>query len=150
MDPLNPNSPRQNNKQKKKGQPKKAPLLRNILTSVGIFLLLIIIYSAIVENANQLKTVPISQLATDISAGKVTKIDVKGDILEVTYANNDKRQTQKEADAALTQSLANYGVSKEKLAAVQINIVGENGLMFWILNLAPFVIPLLFIALFII
>ena len=146
---MNPLNTQQNNKGKKKGAPEKTPLWRNIFTSIGIFVVLIFIYSVITGGTSQAKNIPLSQLAADISAGKVTSIVVKTDTLDIVYANGDKRQAQKEADAALTQSLTNYGVAKDKLAAVQIDIQGDSGFLYWFLNLAPFVIPLIFVIVFI-
>ena len=146
---MNPFNQQQNNKGKKKGSNAKSPLLRNILTSLAIFVVLVVIYSLIVENNTQEKSIPLSQLAADISAGKVTSVTVKDTTLNVIYTNGDKRQSQKEVDAALTQSLTNYGVDKTKLAAVQIDNQSDSGFMYWFINLAPFVIPIIFIAIFI-
>jgi cell division protease FtsH len=143
---MNPNT--QQNKGKKKGG-NKTPLWRNILTSLTIFVILIIVYSAIVGSTSQVKTIPLSQLAADITAGKVTSITIKTDTLDIVYANGDKRQSQKEPDAALTQSLTNYGVAKDKLAGVQIDIQSDSGFIYWVVNLAPFIIPILFIGIFI-
>src|ERR1035437_10071812 len=120
---MNPNTP-QNDKGKKKGG-SEAPVWRNVLPSLVIFIALILVYSLIVQSTSQPKSIPLSQSASDISAGKVTSITVNGDTLNVVYANGDTSQSQKEADSALTQSLANHGVDKIKLAAVQINIQSD-------------------------
>lgn len=141
---MNPET-QKNNKGKKKGGD-SPPLWRNIFTSFLIFVVLILAYSFFVGNTSQVQTIPFSQLANDISAGKVTSITIKVDKLDIIYANGDKRQAQKEADAALTQSLTNYGVAKEKLAAVKVDVQTDSGFMFWFLNLAPFILPIIFIA----
>ena len=91
MNPFSNKDQKSNNKGKKKPSSSRNPLWRNVLTSIAIFLLLIVVYSAIVENNNKPQTIPISQLATDVTAGKVTKISVKNDELTVTYANGDTR-----------------------------------------------------------
>ena len=146
---MNPFNQQQNNKGKKKGVVGKNPLWRNILTSLAIFIFLVVIYSFISNNSEKVKDIPISQLASDISAGKVASITVQLDTLDIVYVNGDKRQAQKETGTALTQSFSNYGVPKEKLAAVQIDVKGESGFLFWVLNLAPFIIPIIFIGIFI-
>ena len=144
---MNPNT-QPNNKGKKKGVG-GTPLWRNVFTSLTIFVVLILIYSAIVQSTSEVATIPLSQLATDIGAGEVKSITIKVNTLEVVYVNGDKRQAQKEPDAALTQSLSNYGVDKDKLATVQIDVQSESGFLFWVINLAPFIIPIIFIAIFI-
>ena len=147
MNPNNNNDQKGNNKAKKKVPlPPKQPVWRNLITSILVFIVLIIVYSLIVSSGSKSPTIPLSQLASDVNQGKVTTIDVNGDQLDVIYSNGDKKISQKEIGTALTESLVNYGVAKDKLAGVQIDIVAENGFMYWVINLAPFVIPLVFIA----
>jgi hypothetical protein len=65
--------------------------------------------------------------------------------LEVHYdtkGNVIKSQRKKRAQL-LTDTLVNYGVTPEKLNRVAIEVKNQNGLGFWILNLAPFILPLI-------
>jgi cell division protease FtsH len=55
------------------------------------------------------------------------------------------KQARKEDGTALTQTLVNYGVPLAKLNTLQIEVKSETGLGYWILNLAPFVLPIIFI-----
>ncbi len=146
---MNPNSQQKNKGNKKKGKDNKSSFWRNLITSLSIFIILIIIYSSIVGSTNQVPNIPISQLASDVTAGKVTSITVTDDTLNIVYTNGDKKQAEKEVGTALTESLVNYGVTKDKLAGVQINIQSQSGFMYWLINLAPFIIPIVFIAIFI-
>src|SRR5207244_3368398 len=93
--------------------------------------------------------IPISQLSGDIKAGLVKSITVKGDTLELDYKNGDKKISKKEESEALSQTLVNYGVSKDELASLSINIKNESGLGYWFLNLSPIIFPILFILIFI-
>ncbi|HAO64624.1 TPA: cell division protein FtsH [Candidatus Taylorbacteria bacterium] len=146
---MNPFNKQQNNKGKKKNGGTKNPLWRNIFTSLAIFVVLIIVYSFIVGSSSTVKSIPLSQLATDITAGTVKSIAIKSDTLDIVYNNGDKREAKKEPDSSLTQSLVNYGVPKDKLAAVQVDVQSDSGFVFWVINLAPFIVPIIFIALFI-
>jgi cell division protease FtsH len=91
------------------------------------------------------ETVPISQIATDIAAGKITSLKVSGDTIDATYNDEKKtvKESRKENESSLTETLATYHIPQDKLDAVQISIVDESGVRFWVLTLVPFVFPLI-------
>lgn len=130
-------------------------LFSNIINVVLILLIIVSLYSMITGTGRSIENIPISQLASDISAGLVKQIDVSGNNLTVTYnlagtsTEEIIKKSQKEEATALTDTLANYQVAQEKLSAVQINIEDESGFSYWLLILGPFLIPLIFIGFFI-
>jgi len=123
-------------------------LMRNLLGTLIIFIILSTVYSAIAENTKKTTQIPLSELSTDIIAEKVSKISVDADALTIEYKNGDKKESKKEDGTALTQTLVNYGVTPEKLAKVSIDIKKQSGLLFWLINLAPIIFPILFIVFF--
>jgi ATP-dependent Zn protease len=74
---------------------------------------------------------------------------VSGDDLDITYTDKTKRASKKEPDSSLTTTLTNYGVTKEALAKVSIDIKRQSSWQFWLTALAPFLAPLLLIAFFV-
>ncbi len=140
-------------------KPSKGPLsvFSKILNAIFILLLLSTLYSMVFTGNSKKDEISLSQLATDISLGTVEKIVVKGDNLSITYlatstATGTKaviKESKKEEGVALTQTLSNYKVPQEKLAKINIDIGSDTGFGFWFLNLAPFLIPLLLIGVFI-
>ena len=115
-----------------------------------IFLVLMTLYSFISESRSAASEIPISEVAADIIRGDVGEIKVSGESLMVVYTKgNIEKKSQKEPGVALSQTLVNYGVPPEKLQAIKISVERESGLAYWFLNLAPFIIPILFIAVFI-
>ena len=56
----------------------KGSIFSNIINIVLILLIIVSLYSMISGNGKKAENIPISQLATDISAGLVSKIDVSG------------------------------------------------------------------------
>ncbi|HEY4517343.1 MAG TPA: ATP-dependent zinc metalloprotease FtsH [Candidatus Paceibacterota bacterium] len=120
----------------------------NLAGTILIFLILLSIYSFVVENQQTIETIALSQLAADINAGKVSTIIIKGDNLDLTYADKVVKKAKKETDAALTESLKNYGVASEKLAKVSIEVQNQSGFRYWLTNLAPFLIPLILLVFF--
>ncbi len=122
---------------------------RNILTTILVLFILSGIYSGITDSTQTPPTVPISQLSTDIIAGNVQSIDIVGDTLRLHYKDGTNKEAQKESDASLSQTVANFGVTPEQLAKVTVTVKQDRGFLFWIVNLAPIIIPILFILFFV-
>ena len=122
----------------------------NVATSIVLLLLLAGVYSYFVGSEKPSpEQIPISQVAQDIQAGKVSDVSVDGNDLTVTYADKSERLSKKEPDVALSQTLSNYGVAKDALDKVNITIASQSGWQFWLTVLAPFIAPLLLIAFFV-
>jgi cell division protease FtsH len=121
----------------------------NLMTAFLIFLVIVFVYSLFADNTPNATDVPISTIATDISAGTISEITVKGTDVIAKYADGSTKQAKKENETALSETLVNYGVAKENLEKVKITIENDRGAGYWILNLLPFILPILFIALFV-
>ncbi len=128
----------------------------NLGMSVLLLLMLAGAYSYFAgASAEKPEQIAISQLAQDINKGLVKEVKVDGDDLAITYlpaaegAEGVEKESKKEPDAALTDTLTNYGVSRESLDKVVINIERQGSFQFWLVALAPFLAPLLLIAFFV-
>jgi len=126
----------------------KRPLWVNVATTLLILLVLVTAYSLIAEKNSNVVEAPISEIVADVNSGTISQIIVKGETLEVHYKDETQKTSKKEEGVALTDTLLNYGVSPEALAAVSIKIQGESGLAYWLITLAPIIIPIIFIVLF--
>lgn len=116
--------------------------------SIGLLILFVIsgIYSAIVENSLKENKITLSELTKDITAGKVSNIIVRGDKITAEYTDKTIRLTMKEADSSVTETLVRYGLTAEKLNSVKISTEGPSGFLFLISQIAPFIIPIIFIV----
>ncbi|HYC83303.1 MAG TPA: ATP-dependent metallopeptidase FtsH/Yme1/Tma family protein, partial [Candidatus Paceibacterota bacterium] len=112
-----------------------------ILSGLFILALIVALYSALVDRQTSTDTISLSEVAQGIIAGQISSIEVQGDEIEVRYANEEVKKSKKEAEAGLSETLANYGVTPEQLARVKIEIAGETGFAFWLLNILPIAIP---------
>lgn len=124
----------------------------NLLTSVVFLFLFVGAYVYLAENpTTKPEDISISQVAADITAGKVASVEVDGDDLALTYTDEAKttKVSKKEPDTALSQTLANYGVTPAALDRVAVTIKRESALSYWFSVLAPFLAPLLLILFFI-
>lgn len=146
-------TPQSEGPRKGKRKPKPRGFVSNLFTTIIIFLILITGYSFIVENQKETEQLSLSQVAQDIRGGQVESISIEGDRLTLTYIGDTEesvgRYAFKESGTALSDTLVNYGVTAEMLESVEISVDNPRGLGFWLVNLAPFLIPVVFILFFI-
>ena len=97
------------------------------------------------------ETIGISQLASDIQAGKVSAISISGEQAEITY--NDEvhtlKATKKEPGSSLSQTLYNLGVTPAALDKVTITVATQSQWYVLAENILPFLAPLLLIVFFV-
>ena len=130
--------------------PGDSSIMNYVIAVIVIFIVLSAVYSFVSGTVSAKPAVEtISELASDIKGGLVKSVVVRGDSLEAEYKTGEKKTSKKEDSEALSQTLVNYGVSKDQISAVQIDIQNENSLGYWFVNLAPIICPVLFILLFI-
>ncbi|MEX0931578.1 MAG: ATP-dependent zinc metalloprotease FtsH [Candidatus Paceibacterota bacterium] len=136
-------------KAQKTPKPPQNKLWSNIATTLLIFLVISILYSLVAGNRSEIETISLSKLAEDITAGEVSAIQVEGSKLAITYTDETEKISKKEAESALSETLSNYGVPVEALRNIEVTIDNPGGFTFWLFNLLPFLIPILFIVFFI-
>ncbi|MFA5999875.1 MAG: ATP-dependent zinc metalloprotease FtsH [Candidatus Paceibacterota bacterium] len=138
------------NKEEKKGKKgkKDTKLSSSIMGVILIFLLITATYIVFSDVNKKEDEVAISVLAKSVSSGEVKKIVVEGERLTITYKDDSVKKSQKEASSSLSQTLTNYGVKADVLANTDIEVKNDTGFGFWLLNVLPILIPILFIVFF--
>ncbi|MFN4181337.1 MAG: ATP-dependent zinc metalloprotease FtsH [Candidatus Paceibacteria bacterium] len=139
------------NQEETKGKgkkPKESKFWGSIASTIFIFMILTALYLALSGSTEKPALIPISEVAKSVSLGEVQTILVEGQKLTLTMTNGSIQEAKKEPEASLSETLANYGVTKESLANVKIEIKNEAGFGFWLGNILPFALPILFIILF--
>lgn len=126
----------------------RGTFLNNVVGTLLIFIAIISIYTYMEGDKAKVTKISISELATDINAGKVESISVTNDDLSIVYLNQEggtkiEKESKKEAQSSLTETLSNLGVEKEKIAAVKIENKVDSGVSYWLLNILPFLFPVL-------
>ena len=121
------------NQKEPKGKGKKgkeAPNFSgNIIGAILIFMIITALYLVISSTSKVVPEVSISDLASSVQTGDVKSIVVEGEKLTITYKDNSIKTSKKETEASLSQTLFNYGVKPESLAATNIQVKDEGG--FW-------------------
>lgn len=119
---------------------------KNIITALLIFMILAGVYSLITEGVKKTETISLSQLAVEINSGNVAEIIVNGDDLQIKFKDDSTKASRKEAEAALSQTLVNYGVAKEHMDGVSLSVHNPSGFWVVVANVLPFLLPLLVVA----
>ncbi len=148
---LKPNKNKGEKSEKDGSKPPKLgrrQLISNVLTAIIIFMLITSLYSVIMENRKTDKTITLSKVAEKVIAGEVKKLTVEGENLTVLFKNDTTEKSKKEREASISETLKNYGVSPEQLSKAEIEIKSDTGFSFWLVNILPFFIPIIFILLF--
>ena len=115
--------------------------------AILIFVLLIVSYSFL-SSGKKPEMVSLSDLAQNIVAGTVVSIDIKTDDLSIVYKDGSTKISKKEVDTPLTTTLKNYNITPAELSAVKISVVNDQGFLYWFANLAPILLPILFVIFF--
>lgn len=124
-------------------------LVSYIVSVLIIFIILSAAYSFISGRSDDVPAVSLSQMSSDIKGGLVKSIVVRGNDLDLTYADDAQKTSKKEEGEALSQSLSNFGVTAAELSMVSIDIKNETGIGYWLLNISPILLPIIFIFVFI-
>ncbi len=123
--------------------------MKNITTVIILFLAISGILILYQERAPKPETLALSNLVSEINDGRIAKIEVSANDLSVTRTDDSEAEARKEPESSLSETLANYGVDPEALAVVDIEIKKESGTAFWAGTLLPFLVPLVFIGIFV-
>jgi cell division protease FtsH len=127
--------------------------MKSSLKSFLIFVVVVLAIGAIFSfydiQKDKEENISLIELSNSIRADEIEKINIAGDKLSVEFRDGTIKNGQKEREESLTQTLANLGVSGDKLSATNIEIGDESGLNFWALTLLPFLIPFLLIGFFV-
>jgi len=121
---------------------------KNILFILLIMMIMAGVYSLLAGQMEVKNEIPISQIVSEINGGNIKSIGVKGDTLEIVFIDGKIAQSKKEAEASLTDTLMNYGVSAEQLAKVSVDIKSPSGSSVWLGTVLPLALPIIIIVLF--
>jgi len=124
----------------------KNTLVKNLIIFVLVIFFIASIFSLYNVSTEKTAVIGIDKLVTEIQQGQLKKIDIKGDVLELTLQDDSKQEVYKETAEPLSTLLANLGVKNEDLKKVAIEVKAESGWQFWMSTILPFLIPFVLIV----
>ncbi|MDD2696550.1 MAG: ATP-dependent zinc metalloprotease FtsH [Candidatus Pacebacteria bacterium] len=123
-------------------------LIKNFIFILLILLVVSSIFTAFSKPFKKETEISLTQLVNEINQGKVKKITVSENKLEIVYQDETLATSRKETEMALSQSLINYGVSAEKLKSVEVETKENGALWSWLGPLLFALLPLLLFGVF--
>ena len=141
------NTPDGKDGKKGKKKPSRFGLLNSISMGLLVLFLIASFYSIISDQNVNTTKITLSELVSDISAGKVSSIIVKDNDLIATYQDKTVKETMKETGSSIIETFTQYGITTEKLNAVKIDVEGQSGFLYWLTQIIPFIVPVVFLAL---
>lgn len=136
--------------EKKQKKPKgiRFGFFEQIIIAVIVFAGISGLYG-MVADGKKTEDISLSQVATLVNEGQVKDIKVEGNNLTLTTVNDEIKLSKKETETGITETLKNYGVTGEALAKTVITISDGKGIGFWIINILPILLPILFMGFFV-
>ncbi len=99
------------------------PLSKNLIVLLLSLLVIAVIFSAVnIKQAPTTETIGVTTLVDKINRDEITRIEVQEDTLSAFTADNVEFSIKKESNESLSELLANYGVSAEKIASLNIEV----------------------------
>jgi cell division protease FtsH len=129
--------------------PKKPNIINQIVIAIFIFISITLIYTFISKKPEDIKSLTISDVAQGVTTGTISKIEVAGSDVNVSFKDGTKGKAKKEVESSISETLFNYGVTPTELSAASIEIKTESGFTYWLLNILPFLLPVVIIVFFI-
>jgi len=124
-------------------------LLKNLSIFFLIFIIIAILFSFANDGNKKIEKIGISTLIEKINNESVKEIIIEGTKLTITLNNDEKEIVKKESSETLSQLLDNFGVDKEKIAKINIQVKEDEGINFWLITVLPFLFPILLIGVFV-
>ncbi|MFA5173195.1 MAG: ATP-dependent zinc metalloprotease FtsH [Candidatus Paceibacterota bacterium] len=120
--------------------------LKNLAWVFLAFIIISIIFSAMTGSFAEKKQIALNDLALKINALEVEKITVSGNDLTVKLKDGAEMTAKKEAEASLSETLANYGVDQKAFREIPMEVKDESGFQFWASVLIPTLLPIIAIG----
>ena len=118
-------------------------LYKNIAWTILALVALSFVFSLFADYAAAPKALSLNDLVVKINANEVASIIVHDNTLDIILTDKTELTAQKESEAGLTETLKNYGVEPEALAAVPITVEDRTGGRFWASVLIPTLLPVI-------
>ncbi len=121
---------------------------KNILSGVLSLLAIIVVFSFISSQSKPTSdTISLSQVVTEIQNDQVKNIVVKDNQVNITLKDDSVKTAEKEPSGTFLESLQNYGVSSEKIQALDIKVTNNDGSKLALNIFLSLFVPILLIGL---
>ncbi len=124
-------------------------LVKNFLVFFVAFLVLASLASLFMGESPKVEKVSLNKIIQTIAEENVVKITVMPDKLQAKLKDGKILQASKEPGESLSELARNYNLDPKKLLTIEQEVEQASGAGYWFGTLAPFIIPILLLGLFI-
>ena len=124
-------------------------LVKNFLIFFAVFLIIAAIFSLYGTNKNVPEQVGIDVFIKQVEDGTVQSVVIQDTELTVKLNDGTEETVKKEVGETLPELLDSFGVPKDKMTAINIEVKQDEGLSFWLSAILPYLLPLLLIGAFV-
>lgn len=121
---------------------------KKIIIAFIAFIILLSLFSSLGNVSQKKETISLSTLSQRIRAGEVSRLEIEGENITIHLTDETVLKSKKEQNTSLTESLTNLGLSGEELTKLNLEVKSQNSLGFILLNVLPFLLPLILIIVF--
>jgi cell division protease FtsH len=118
-------------------------ITKNLVASVLVFVVLAVILGNFTLGKDKPAEVKLSDVVTQVNAGQVKEIAVKGDRLSVAMTDGKKEVAYKEPGQPLSTLLDNYKVDPAKMGAVAVTVERDSDAVLVLAAVLPYLLPIL-------
>jgi cell division protease FtsH len=128
---------------------KKNNITKNFIVFFIVFLAIASFFSLYSSQEIQPEEISLNKLVGYINENQINNIEIDGEELLVKLSDGSEKMVKKETNESLTNTLSNLGVDIEQLQKVELLVITNTERSFWINTILPFVVPVIFIVIFI-
>ncbi len=121
-------------------------LVKNFLIFFIIFLAIAALFSIYDSSSRKTERVGMEKFIAQIETQEIDSIIVKGSELEITLKDGTEEIVKKETGETLSELLNNFGIDRDKIIGINIEVKENEGLDFWLAAILPFLLPFLLIG----
>lgn len=135
-----------NKGKKNKKQPVHSSFLSQLVGVLLFFFLLSGIYGLVSNKKEITKEVGLTEIASAIQNSNVKNVVVAGGEIKLKQLDDTYLIANKELEASFSETLANYGVSPEKINTANITVKEKSGFKYFLMQSLPFLIPIIIVG----
>lgn len=124
----------------------RAPPAKHPLAILLVFLIVAAAFSLYNVPLAKPQRIGIDELISRIRNSQVRAITIEGLKLTVSMADGSTAIVRKEPSTSVPELFRSYGLEPAAYEKIALEVKEESGLMFWLSNLLPFLIPFLLIG----
>lgn len=125
--------------------------MKKLNKNLVIFIIIILVVTSLSMfnlPMQEVEQIDLGILVNQIENEEVKSITIQDNKMDIELKDGKMETVKKEHTESLSELLNNYGVDPEKIKKVAVEVKSEEGFKFWAIATLPFLLPIIFIVIF--